>query len=149
MARRTKLTPERQALILDLITAGNYAKTACLSARISEETYYSWLNRGRKDRSESRKTLFSEFLESVEMAEAKAEADMVVLIKNAAVNGNVQAAQWYLERKHSDKWGRNDKLRQEVSGSVGLIDVSVAKKEVLAFLASRKDDDEITEEQPA
>jgi len=42
-----------------------------------------------------------------------------------------------LERKHGDRWGRNDKLRQEISGvNGGPIEVSIeeAKKAILEFI---------------
>lgn len=135
--RKTKLTPERQQKIVELLQAGNYASIACQSARISEETYYSWKERGKRDKDNYKTTLYSEFLEAVETAEARAEADMVLLIKNSAINGNLQAAVFYLERKHPDRWGRNDKLRQEVSGSFGVIDTTQARKDVLDYLKSR------------
>lgn len=39
---------------------------------------------------------------------------MVFLVRRAAHRGDVKAAQWWLERKFPDRWGRRD--RHELSG---------------------------------
>ena len=60
--------------------------------------------------------LYLEFLEAVKKAEASAEIRTVALIETAA-NQAWQAAAWWLERKHNDRWGRKEK--QEVTGEKG------------------------------
>ena len=70
-------------------------------------------------------------------AEAEAEITAVARIKQASDNGTWQAASWLLERKHGERWGRNDKIRQEISGVDGApiqLTLEEAKKAVLAFL---------------
>jgi hypothetical protein len=134
MARPTKLTPEITEKICMAIRAGNYAKIAAGMAGISEATYYSWLDQAKEPDAEPE---FLEFLESVERAEAEAEIGAVARIRQAADNGTWQAAGWLLERKHGERWGRNDKLRQEISGVDGApiqLSLEEAKKAVLAFL---------------
>jgi transposase len=134
MARPTKLTPELLDRITLAIRAGNYAKTACEMVGIGETTFYRWMEEGEKD---TGKKEFREFRESIKRAEAEAEVRSVALIRQAADGGTWQAAAWYLERKHGDRWGRNDKIRQEVTGANGApvsISLEEAKKAVLAFL---------------
>ena len=63
---------------------------------------------------------FFEFCEEVKKAEAEAEAAAVVQIKAAAASGTWQAAAWYLERKHKDRWARTDKLEGTVSHQLGI-----------------------------
>jgi hypothetical protein len=61
----------------------------------------------------------------------------VALIRQAANNGTWQAASWLLERKHGERWGRNDKIRQEITGANGapvVLSIEEARKAVLAFL---------------
>lgn len=132
--RRTKLTKALIERIVLAIQAGNYAKVAAQLCGIGESTYYTWLAEARK---EGCKPIFREFLESIERAEAAAEVEAVALIRQSARNGNTRDAQWLLERKHSDRWGRNDKIRQEITGvNGGPIELSVeeVKKAILAFL---------------
>jgi hypothetical protein len=134
MARPTKLTSEIVDKICTAIRAGNYAKIAAGMAGISESTYYSWLEQAKKPDAEPE---FLEFLESIERAEADAEVAAVIRIRQAADNGTWQAAGWLLERKHGERWGRNDKIRQEISGVNGApiqLSLEEAKKAVLAFL---------------
>lgn len=140
--RKTKLTQERHDKIVRLIGAGNYAVIASKASGIAEDTYYEWLNRGKTDLEKGKKSVFSRFSEAIREAEAKAEADMVVLVKTAAVNGNFQAAAWYLERKQADRWGRSDKLKQEITGAGGTpLNLGDARESVLEFLKSKGLDD--------
>jgi len=134
MARPTKLTQELIDRICLAIRAGNYAKIAAAMAGISEATYYSWLDQAKKPDASLE---LLEFLESIERAEAEAEITAVARIKQASDNGTWQAASWLLERKHGERWGRNDKIRQEISGVDGApiqLTLEEAKKAVLAFL---------------
>lgn len=134
MARPTKLTPELTERIVLAIRAGNYSKVAAEMSGIGETTFYRWLEEGAK---ENARKEFREFRESIKRAEAEAEVRSVALIRQAADGGTWQAAAWYLERKHGDRWGRNDKIRQEVSGPDGKpvkLSLEEAKKAVLAFL---------------
>ena len=76
---------------------------------------------------------------------AEAEVAAVARIKQAADNGTWQAASWLLERKHGERWGRNDKLRQEITGANGApvaLSIEEAKKAVLAFLDEGVEEDE-------
>jgi hypothetical protein len=116
VGRRSKLTPEVQSKIVSAIRAGNYAHIAASLAGINRSTYYRWLELGEGS---AAKQPYKEFRDTVKEAEASAEVANVALIRQAAQNGTWQAAAWYLERKHSDRWGRNDKVRQEISGPEG------------------------------
>jgi hypothetical protein len=139
MARPTKLTKEVTEKICLAIRAGNYAKVAAAMAGVAETTYYRWLEMADEPKS---KKEFKEFRESVERAEAEAEVVAIARIRQAADNGDWKAAGWYLERKHGERWGRNDKLRQEITGANGepiALTLEEAKKAVLAFLDEGED----------
>ena len=134
MARPLKLTQELQDRICLAIRAGNYSKIAAEMNGIGETTFYRWLDMGSKANASK---IYREFRESIKRAEAEAEVTNVARIRQAADNGTWQAAAWYLERKHGDRWGRNDKIRQEISGPEGKpvpLSLEEAKKAVLAFL---------------
>jgi len=138
--RKTKLTPEIQKTILDIIRAGNYAKVACEAAGINSDTYYEWLNRGKKDKEAGKTTIFSDFSEEIMRSAAIAEAANVARIRQAADAGTWQAAAWFLERKYGDRWGRNDKLRQEITGANGAPIEIDAREAVLEFLRRRNEE---------
>ena len=142
MARPSKLTPEITERICMAIRAGNYAKVAAAMAGIGETTYYKWLEMAELPNA---KKEYKEFRESIERAEAEAEVVAIARIRQAADNGDWKAAGWYLERKHGERWGRNDKLRQEITGANGApvaLSIEEAKKAVLAFLDEGVEEDE-------
>ena len=142
MARPTKLTEETVDKITRAIRAGNHASVSARLAGIGETTYYRWMAEGEKDDAESE---YREFWESIKRAEAEAEIRSVALIRQAAEQGTWQASAWYLERKHPERWGKNDKLRQEISGPNGeplQITLDDAKKAVLQFLEEGAEENE-------
>lgn len=113
--RPSSFTPENQEKIIQYISEGNYVTTACQIAGIPRSTYYYW-----KEKADAGMEEYVAFFERIEQSEALAEAERVKTIKEASKNGQWQASAWYLERKHSDRWGRKDKVenRIEVSGEV-------------------------------
>ena len=56
---------------------------------------------------------YFQFWREIKKAEAEAEAAAVLHIKQAAQDGTWQAAAWYLERKHKDRWGKSEKVQHE------------------------------------
>jgi hypothetical protein len=118
--RPTLLTDEVEERILRAIRAGNFRGTAAQWAGIGDRTLRDWLKRGEEDE-ESREGLFRQRLLE---AEQSAEIRMVGLISKAAER-DPRHAQWWLERKHPDRWGRKDRIsldaRQqlEVTGAQG------------------------------
>ena len=134
MSRPSKLTEKTLELLLKALRAGNDQKVACEVAGIGETTFYRWMEIAEQPNA---KKEYREFRESVKQAIAGAEADAVIRIQQAATNGRWQAAAWWLERKHPDRWGRNDKIRAEISGPNGQpiqIDIEEARKAILEFV---------------
>ena len=133
MARETKLTPERQKTIVDAIRGGCYFVTACQLAGIDDKTGYRWLS--------DQRPMYREFRDAVKNAEAAAEAERVLRIRQAATGGkqttrrtikiypngtqeitetteiaepNWTADAWFLERKFPARWGKQEKIQQEI-----------------------------------
>lgn len=125
MGRPTKLTADIQQKIVSALTAGNYQETAAAYAGVARATFYNWLARGQAERDSiaaggkpnKSEAAYAEFLDAVESARAQAEIRSVALIQKAANDGTWQAAAWYLERSHPQKWGRLN--RTEISGPDG------------------------------
>jgi hypothetical protein len=127
MGRRTLLTAETQALIVEALAAGNYLETAAQYAGIAKSTLYNWLDRGRTEierlnldadaEPNAKEAKYVEFVDAVEKTRAQSEVRAVALIRKAAMEGTWQAAAWYLERSHPQKWGRMQKV--EHSGPEG------------------------------
>lgn len=140
--RPPKLTPTVQDKICALIAKGNYIRTACLVAGITQRTYERWIERGEAGASGDQ--LYVTFVEEIKKAEAEAEALRVSRIELAGQGGALltrttrtmrngceevhetyqapqwQADAWFLERKNAAEWGRRDKVQAEVTATVTL-----------------------------
>jgi hypothetical protein len=110
--RPSKATDEIMKKVLDGIKAGLSYQGACGLARISFNTFNSWRQEG--ERAESGK--FFEFLKELSYAEAVAEAEQLKKIKN---DPDTKYACWILERRHPDRWGKKEQVKQEISGPEG------------------------------
>ena len=112
MARPTKLTPETQERIVRAIRAGNYADAACRAAGVGQTTFYRWMQRGEAEAEGP----FREFRDAVRQAEAEAEVFAVATVRKAMTE-SWQAAIAFLERRHPDRWRRQQ--RTELTGRDG------------------------------
>ena len=99
------------------IAAGNYAIVVCQYLGISQKTYYEWLKIGNDDIEKNKNTIYSKFCNTIKESEAEAEMRNITIIQKAA-SDTWQAAAWYLERKHKDRWSAKQEL--EHSGNVGV-----------------------------
>lgn len=110
--RPSKATDEIMKKVLDGIKAGLSYQGACGLARISFNTFNSWRKAG--ERADSGK--FFEFLKELSYAEAIAEAEQLKKIKD---DPDTKYACWILERRHPDRWGKKEQVKQEISGPEG------------------------------
>jgi hypothetical protein len=123
--RKTKLTPERQAKIVNAIRAGSYVETAAAAAGIDKVTLYRWLKRGGRFPG----TIYADFADAVNEATAQAEMRDVLTISKAAGEGDWRAAAWRLERKYPKRWGTvsRTELTGKDGGPVAMASVDVTK----------------------
>ncbi len=108
MGRRSKLTPQLQARIVQLLEAGHYVRDICPTVGITEATYYNWIAAGRNTRDQAptddehateyetwRETLTArdarwlEFLESVESAQASGTMNLLSEIQLIGRGGRI------------------------------------------------------------
>lgn len=111
--RKSKLTEEVQAAIVQAVEAGNYRHVAAEAAGVHKATFYRWMKAGEKEREGE----LRDFCDAVKKAERKAELRIVGVIETAALS-TWQAGAWLLERRHPLRWGRIDRTRVKLSGKV-------------------------------
>lgn len=112
--RPSKLTPEVKARLVQAIEAGNYYEAACGYAGITYTTFRNWMIKGENAKSGK----YREFFEAITRAETVAEVRMVAQWQQHMPE-DYRAIRDFLERRFPDRWGRKDKLQQEVSGPGG------------------------------
>lgn len=103
---KLKLTPELSKEICGYIAQGLTKKTAIDACGIAETSFYGWLQKGEKDLAAGKKSVYSEFLQSVKKAETKDKLSRLAIIRQAAKDGTWQAAAWELERRYRDEYGK-------------------------------------------
>lgn len=124
-----RFTLERREAFLGLLQEGKTQVEACESLRVSQGTIRKWLSRGRKAesgdafdfatahdaiRKPPRKPAPAELVAEVRRG-GLSEAQLVGLLEEAAVQGNVQAMKYLLERPWERK--RDDEGEAEGKGT--------------------------------
>ena len=129
IGRPTKLTPERQAKIVELVAKGNYLITACQATGIDKSTYLRWLARGEKE-GENSGGLYFNFCLAIKKAESDAEIELASMIRETAL----EKREWlpgmtFLERRHPERWGRKDRslIQIDEHRTVTITNVEVIK----------------------
>lgn len=131
MARPPKLTDEvqvqsmvdgkpatrritRSEAVLELVRQGCTHKVAALRAGISEATFYSWRDKGRK----ARGGVYRQFVDALDEAEALAEGTLTLQMRAHAAT-EWRATAWMLERRFPDTWRERRHLDATVSNPAG------------------------------
>lgn len=112
--RPSKLTPEVKARLVQAIEAGNYYEAACGYAGITYTTFRNWMIKGENAKSGT----YREFFEAITRAETVAEVRMVAQWQQHMPE-DYRAIRDFLERRFPERWGRKDKVQQEISGPDG------------------------------
>lgn len=105
MGRPTKCTPENIERVCEALALGVSWAAAAAHAGLTERCVMEWCERGR-DGEEP----FAQFLLSATRARDAAEVRMASIVIRAAEEGDAKAAQWWLERRRSASWGRQDSM---------------------------------------
>ncbi len=112
--RPLKLTPTIQTRICKLIRDGNFRCVAARAAGVGVTTLTTWLARGKRRKTGPYRAFRAALLE----AEQEAEIKMVARVVKASAK-DAKHAEWWLERKRPDRWGRKDKSKVELTGADG------------------------------
>jgi hypothetical protein len=94
---QSAFTPERAALLVAALGAGNAQAPAARAVGIGERTLREWLRLGRLGREP-----FADFARRVETARMEGEVRQVTQIATAAGQGEWRAGAWLLERRFGE-----------------------------------------------
>jgi hypothetical protein len=145
------LQPHMEQTLLDYIRIGTPVRIAVTTAGVSEQTFYSWINRGMAERERLKlvkgakenptEVIFLKFLEQVEQAKAEAITKKVAVIAKSGNDGDWRAAAWWLERQMPEEFGRTDRV--EIGGTDGgpikiQVEMGELENKIAKVLAIRK-----------
>jgi hypothetical protein len=109
LGRRTLLTDEVVERLEAAFRVGQVSiERACAYAGISKATYMKWQRQGRAAEADGadESDPHVNFLYRMQRVRAEVEVHSLALIRDAARNGQWQAAAWWLERTNPSQWGR-------------------------------------------
>jgi transposase len=97
----SKLTPEIQEKIVQLLARGNYVETAAAAAGVGRHTVYDWLKKGANQK----RGKYREFADACTKAQADAEVLDLARLEKLSLKGDFRAITWRLERRNARRWG--------------------------------------------
>lgn len=107
MARPSSLTPAITEKVCEALALGVSWEAAAAHAGITATTIHRWIAQADDD---AEVCVFREFREQTTRARDAAEVRMASIVIQAAEGGDAKAAQWWLERRRSASWGRQDSM---------------------------------------
>lgn len=121
------LTPKTHEAVIERLASGSTIEVAAQAAGVARETVSRWLARGataRIARSEggsltSSQRVYLRFLQDAEQARSRVEVGALAAIQKAAEDGSWQAAAWYLEHVHPERYSNNRAKRASGGRPVG------------------------------
>lgn len=133
MGRETRLTPDVEDRICELVRQGNYLSTAARAAGVGYATVKTWMSRGTQEGDEHE--LHRAFRAAVQRAERESEQELVAMVRNHAKE-DWRAAIALLERRAPKRWSKNSNVK---------VDGKIEHKGLGEFLSTAFGDDPKTE----
>ena len=109
MGRKTKLSEKSKRDIIQVISVGGSKSLACKHAGITLPTLMAWLKKGEESRSGQYREFFLQFCQ----AQARPDLLAMGIVHRAVQDGDVRAAQWWLEKKV--RWGQPIEPQVQIS----------------------------------
>ncbi len=106
---------QRVQALLAALEQGQFLSTACDAAGIHRSTVARWVKRGEEAQIsmeidgvdiDASELAYCDISDAIKKAQAAAQSRALTVIQDAAHSGTWQAAAWYLERAHPQRWGR-------------------------------------------
>jgi hypothetical protein len=117
--RQTILTPELTQEITRLLLDGNYIETAVQAAGVHKDTFFTWMKNAERDTANGLyagwndapdQSRYIAFADSVKLAFARAETDMVYELRHHRDVKTFQPIAWILERTRQQRYGQRQQV---------------------------------------
>lgn len=127
MSRPTTLTYDMITDICKYIRQGNYDSTSALAVGVSPDLLSLWKSKGRKARKDNISNIYRELFERMMIAGAKAEIDMVAIIRTEP-----KGDRFLLSRRFRERW-------------MNELNVNMSPQEIIVTYAEGIDESEDTD----
>ena len=140
-----KLNDSMIIALSEYVAKGNYANHACYLCGIDETTLCYWQRLGLQDIESGEDTIYSKLFLSLKKARAQAQAEMVSVARNSAVQKrDGYLAVTVLERTDPENWGRKDRIQAggntyNINIERALVDASGKLEAALGNLVERQE----------
>lgn len=122
MAKKCKCTPELIERMKENVRLGFTYSALSLSLGISEDTFYSWIRKGRDEGLQPYCTFFAALKET----EAELLNECLTQLKLSMKLGNIESTKWLLEHRFSkDGYGKQAQLNVKSQNENLNLDVAV------------------------
>lgn len=134
--RPTDLNAEVAYMICEMVKLGTTYEVAARAAGISARTFQNWKQRAKQEP----ESIYAEFLQNLEMAEAQGEVVHLSTVSKAGPDG----AKWILAARHPERYAPSTRVnilvREELDSALATLEAGLTEGEyekVLAILAQR------------
>lgn len=144
-SKKSKLTEAACAAIIRGVETGLTRTLCAKSAGIARETFYLWVNSGKKDISEGKNTKRAQLVLGIRKAEADKAEKLLNIIEQAAMSDvkHWTAAAWLLERRYKEEYSKREEINQHHSGSVGSTSAAEIDDRIKQLMGVEKNDNTI------
>jgi len=111
----TKLDAETVGVVTRMIRRGHTKTSAAQAIGVSRQTFYNWINHGKRNiDSEGELDGYGAFYICVAQAEVQSKDAYVQTLRQAAIEGDTDAAKWMLERQNPDEYSKRETIVETV-----------------------------------
>lgn len=142
-APQSKLTETAHNAIVLGIAAGLTRDLCAASAGVARETFFKWVQRGKKDIECGDKTKYARLVRDIRKTEADEAKRLLKIIDDAAASDpkHWTAAAWKLERRYKEEYSRKQEINQHHSGAIESMAASAIDERIQQLMSGDKQDD--------
>lgn len=143
MAKKCKCTPELIERMKENVKLGFTYSALSISLGISEDTFYSWIRKGRDENLQP----YCSFYAALKESEAELLKECLEQLKISMKLGNIESTKWLLEHRFSkDGYGKqaqlnvksqNESVNINVNAQVTQNEIEKIRANILARLAPK------------
>jgi len=114
----TKLDADTVRVVSRMLRRGHTKTSAAQAIGVSRQTFYNWVNHGKRNLDSGEELNgYGAFYICVSQAELQSKDAYVQTLRNAAINGDTDAAKWMLERQNPDEYSKKETIVEAVDTS--------------------------------